>query len=63
MTTTTVTKKFDNQKQTEKQKEAFREMMRQENVNYFDTHHPCKRCRGYVSDGAIICVHCERHDP
>ena len=32
-------------------------------LNYLDTHHPCKKCKGFVSDGAIICMHCERHDP
>jgi len=30
---------------------------------YLDTHHPCKRCKGFVPDGAIICIHCEEHDP
>lgn len=35
---------------------------------YFNTHHPCRICRGFVPDGAIKCIHCEEngfitHDP
>lgn len=36
-------------------------------IKYFDdffrTNHLCKNCRGFVPDGAIICVHCQRTDP
>jgi hypothetical protein len=34
-----------------------------EEVNYFDDKHQCKKCKGWVQDGAIICHHCEQHDP
>ena len=28
-------------------------------VEFYNTHHPCRRCKGYVPDGAIICIHCK----
>ena len=30
---------------------------------YFNTHHPCRKCKGFVPDGAIICVHCRETNP
>ena len=32
-------------------------------INYFDTHHPCRKCKGYVPDGAIVCIHCQETNP
>lgn len=25
--------------------------------------HPCKKCKGFVPDGAIICIHCDKENP
>ena len=32
-------------------------------VEFLKNYLPCRRCKGYVQDGTIICIHCGQHDP
>lgn len=43
--------------------EVIRKILREEISAYFSQVHPCKKCNGYVPDGAIICMHCGKTDP